>query len=1576
MQIHGLAVDPRTSSGSNAGLNPDTTVAPGESITYTWRIPDRRNMEGSYVFSSMGADMRQQMAHGLFGVLNAEPKGSIYLSPITSQPLKSGWEAIIVDPNGKDFREDTIIYHEFGDEDFDIVDVNGDELPLNDPFNERAYRPGSRALNYRSEPFFRRQKLLVDNSSILGHLDNSQNYGSYMFGDPPTPRPRGYLGDPTKRRLVHAGSERFHVDHLHGGSIRWQFDPFATGPLELPGGLDFFGLPPTKSPPPQTRSQRLDSQALGPLESYTAQVEGGAGGLQNVPGDFLFHCHFGHHYSVGMWTFWRAFDTLQTGEPWQISPFPLRELPDRQGKIPRAVDSTRLIGMTMPSGRTLANGPTTATTLNIDEWIRTKIPPQGDPGPESDYDASVWNWVRVDDVGQLSEQQRALLTSLGFQPQLRQPLYLAEPETIRVWPNYRSPASGERLPIMFNPKNGRPAYPLLRPHLGRRPPFPPLRSGSPWSGDPSGGFSQEHPDSLIPPGARRLEYVKVTIPIPVTFNQKFGIVNSDATLPVLDEDKADIQAGIKPTENLTVRANVGDGIDVIHYTEIPRETFEFFKSNLHYHFVQFENQASDGVITGLSYEQSVQPYTVDNIHLTAGASAGSIAVTVDAAAKLKVNAFIGIGFGVSRRNRDGGNLPGTLNRNGGFEWAQIKAIDGNTLTLDRPLLNDHFAGQFVSTEFVRQQLFADAESGTTYFHNHVFAVPGFGLSLTGALIQEPSDARWLDPRDHAPIRSGSVADIMTSIQVAPGITVQNFREFVMFQMESITGIGTRAGGEPGGFNMRQEPIDQRGGEPAHVFSSVTHGDPETPVRRTYVGDLGVIRLLEASGHDMGAFHMAGHRFRVTRFDPEEPAKDTVAVGISERFDLFFTSGSVGLQAGDYIYMNAMHEKMQDAWGILRVFDTLQPDLQTIQDRFPLRPPGPTTFPQNTANIGTPPPSATEPETVTQLKTKLESNGYSLMGGTPVEQIPVHAFNVVALELPIQFSASIANSNGRAYVLAEDEAAVLSGVKPLEPLVLRANIGEIVRVNFINKLPGARASFHIPQLIQSRDSQGSAFGLNDDSTTAPGQTRTQWYALDPRFEVPRSFLISDLGDPFAGTANGLYGLFIVQPADSTYHDPTTGAIVNSGADVEVRSLQGTFRDVALIFHDDDPIINRDVMPYNVDVNGLRGINYKAEPFAERAAKPFPANVLDSRIHGDPATPLIEVTAGDDVRLHVAAGFGQQPHLFSIEGHRFPFETSRPEAMNLYARMFVPMATIDARLEGGAGGPLRLPGDYLYRDGRNPFFEGGLWGILRVGESLLVPTFSISGRVAFGRSGLEGVTMTLSGAATGTTTTDGNGDYIFAVANGAYTVTPSKAGFVFTPASRTVTVNGNDVTGQNFTVTLTGGGFSISGNVTSGGSPLSGVTVTLRGAAGRTTSTDANGNYSFTNLANGTYTVTPSKAGFTFTPLIITVNINDASVTGQDFAGTPTGGGFSISGKVTTGGRLTPGNPISDVTMTLTGAANETSATDVVGNYSFTNLANGTYTVTPSKAGFIFTPLDRTMTVNNANVTGQDFVGAAQ
>ena len=68
------------------------------------------------------------------------------------------------------------------------------------------------------------------------------------------------------------------------------------------------------------------------------------------------------------------------------------------------------------------------------------------------------------------------------------------------------------------------------------------------------------------------------------------------------------------------------------------------------------------------------------------------------------------------------------------------------------------------------------------------------------------------------------------------------------------------------------------------------------------------------------------------------------------------------------------------------------------------------------------------------------------------------------------------------------------------------------------------------------------------------------------------------------------------------------------------------------------------------------------------------------------------------------------------------------------------------------------------------------------------------------------------------------------------------------------------------------------------------LSLTGTATASTTADAAGNFTFTNLPNGSYTVTPSKAGFTFTPANQPVSISNASVSGVNFSiQTSTGGG---------------------------------------------------------------------------------------
>jgi hypothetical protein len=250
---------------------------------------------------------------------------------------------------------------------------------------------------------------------------------------------------------------------------------------------------------------------------------------------------------------------------------------------------------------------------------------------------------------------------------------------------------------------------------------------------------------------------------------------------------------------------------------------------------------------------------------------------------------------------------------------------------------------------------------------------------------------------------------------------------------------------------------------------------------------------------------------------------------------------------------------------------------------------------------------------------------------------------------------------------------------------------------------------------------------------------------------------------------------------------------------------------------------------------------------------------------------------------------------------------------------------------------------------------------VNFSSVVTTYSISGTIS-GLGG-NGATVTLTGASTATVTANASGSYTFSgLLNGSYTVTPSKAGFSFTPASQAVTVNSANVSGLNFS-TIT---YTITGTISGTGGNA--ATVNLTGASTATATADALGNYTFSGLVNGSYTVTPSKSGFTFSPASQSVTVSNASVAGVNFSATalPT---FSISGSISgTGGN--------GATVTLSGAASATVTASATGTYTFSNLLNGSYTVTPSKSGFIFAPANKAVTVNGANVTGVNFTATGQ
>jgi uncharacterized protein YjbI with pentapeptide repeats len=270
----------------------------------------------------------------------------------------------------------------------------------------------------------------------------------------------------------------------------------------------------------------------------------------------------------------------------------------------------------------------------------------------------------------------------------------------------------------------------------------------------------------------------------------------------------------------------------------------------------------------------------------------------------------------------------------------------------------------------------------------------------------------------------------------------------------------------------------------------------------------------------------------------------------------------------------------------------------------------------------------------------------------------------------------------------------------------------------------------------------------------------------------------------------------------------------------------------------------------------------------------------------------------------------------------------------------------------------------------------------GADFTAVTKSISGKVtATGPSATSsGFTITLGGTVGGkpvksTATTASDGSYTITVlANGTYSLTAKKAGYDVTSANPLrVAVSGSNVSGADFTALTK----SISGKVTATGpsATSSGFTITLAGTVGgrpvkSTATTASDGSYTITVLANGTYSLTATKAGYDVTSANpLSVAVSGSNVSGADFTALTK----SISGNVRTSG----GSPISGVKVTLTGTVNGSTVNKSTytlpdGTYSITTLGNGTYTLTPSKTGNTFSPASMSATISGANLINQNFI----
>jgi manganese oxidase len=270
------------------------------------------------------------------------------------------------------------------------------------------------------------------------------------------------------------------------------------------------------------------------------------------------------------------------------------------------------------------------------------------------------------------------------------------------------------------------------------------------------------------------------------------------------------------------------------------------------------------------------------------------------------------------------------------------------------------------------------------------------------------------------------------------------------------------------------------------------------------------------------------------------------------------------------------------------------------------------------------------------------------------------------------------------------------------------VGDCVEVTFRNQRINGSSSFHVAKLDRTVESSGVDVGFNPEQVVGVGGQRLYRYYVD---KDVGSATIADFGDIRSSGAQGLYGAVVTAARGSAFTDPATGAANDIGAQVVVNppGVKDSYRDVTLLFSDNDAVIGQNSMPYPTKVEGPAEINYrKAGPFTDDA------NMFSSLSHGgDPATPLVRAYTGDPIHFHVIGTPGsEQGHNLTLGGLSWNLDPHIDHSDEVQNEGFGPWESLDVNVVGGAGGRGQVAGDFAYGDLRRPFTQAGMWGLIRV------------------------------------------------------------------------------------------------------------------------------------------------------------------------------------------------------------------------------------------------------------------------
>ena len=289
-----LAYNVANSDGKNVGFNPNQTVGPGGVARYQWYAGDvvingSQRIATPIEFGATNLISSDPIKHsnkGAIGSLIIEPQGSTWIEDSTSRA-----QATVTKSDGTSFREFVLQFQT----DINMRFADNSPVPnLGGPDGaEDAEDSGQKALNYRTEPFWKRMGYAPETP-----FEDTRNFdftnvltNALVGGDPQTPVFTARAGESIRFRILNAnGHARANVFNLHGHY--WQEEPYTNNSKSIGNNplSEFKGA----------------MYGIGPSSHGEAIPVNGAGGARRVAGDYLWRTQESFMFDGGIWGIFRV----------------------------------------------------------------------------------------------------------------------------------------------------------------------------------------------------------------------------------------------------------------------------------------------------------------------------------------------------------------------------------------------------------------------------------------------------------------------------------------------------------------------------------------------------------------------------------------------------------------------------------------------------------------------------------------------------------------------------------------------------------------------------------------------------------------------------------------------------------------------------------------------------------------------------------------------------------------------------------------------------------------------------------------------------------------------------------------------------------------------------------------------------------------------------------------------------------------------------------------------------------------------------------------------------------------------